>query len=75
MTVEELFARELEEEVGRLNDQSSPQTLTSWDSFSNVRLIIAIEEAYAVKLTSAEIESMTNLGNVKQVLRKKGVSL
>ena len=75
MTVEELFAAELQEDPSAIDDAASPTTLKSWDSFNNVKLIMALEDAYQVTLSSSEIAAMSSVGAVKRILRAKGVTV
>lgn len=75
MTVEELFATELQEDPSAIDDAASPTTLKSCDSFNNVKLIMALEDAYQVTLSSSEIAAMSSVGAVKRILRAKGITV
>lgn len=43
------------------NRQSEP----AWDSLNHLRLITAVEEAFGVKLTMAQIQSITTAGELE----------
>lgn len=45
--------------------------LESWDSLGHIRLITALEEAYSVTFTLDEIESMTSVPAIVEILSAK----
>jgi acyl carrier protein len=59
--------------VETLNDQSSPENTSRWDSLAAVNLILAIEEEFGIKLTTREIGSMRSTAAIRSVLRARGV--
>lgn len=42
-----------------------------WDSMGNVRLFLAIEQAFGVRFRAAEISSIQNVGELVQALAAK----
>ena len=42
-----------------------------WDSLSHVRLIVAIERAFKIKFTNAEIERLRNVGELVDAIAFK----
>lgn len=42
-----------------------------WDSLSHIRLIVAIERAFGIKFTNAEIEGLQDVGELVAVIEKK----
>lgn len=75
VTLQEVFAKVLREKVDQITDESDSKRHKRWDSFNHMQLVVAIEEAYKVKLTTAEIESMKTFKIAKDILREKGVAL
>jgi acyl carrier protein len=73
MNVESLFERVLRLPQGTVTDETSNKTLRRWDSFNHIQLVLAIEETYKVKFSTAEI-SFKTVAEVKQLLRQKGVT-
>jgi acyl carrier protein len=71
----EVFAGVLGLEVECLNDETSPANTAAWDSLSNIMLITEIEAAFAVELTTSDIESMGSIGRTRAVLQRLGVRL
>lgn len=68
-----LFADTLNVSPESLNEDSSPDTVTKWDSMAAANLVAAIEEAFAVKLSTRDIMGMRSIAKAREVLRKKGV--
>jgi len=66
------FATVLKVDPSSLSDASSPESTPRWDSLTAVQLVVAIEEAFNVRLSTAEILRMRTLGLARDVLRRKG---
>lgn len=43
----------------------------NWDSLSNIRLIVAIEEAFGVSFTTAEISGLKDVSELVAVVARK----
>ncbi|MFZ5617949.1 MAG: acyl carrier protein [Pseudomonadota bacterium] len=71
----ELFADELMVDAALLNDDTNPDNTEQWDSLAAMRLVAAIEEAFEVTLSTAEIMKMRSIGIVRRVLASKGVTI
>ena len=57
-----------------INDETSPENTPKWDSLQAMNLVVALEEAFNVRLSTKEILSMRTVGLVRKVLRDKGVA-
>ena len=53
-------------------DQSLMQ-LEDWDSMNHMLFITRLEEGYNIDLTGDEIITLQTIGDVKQILQKKGI--
>ena len=42
-----------------------------WDSFAHLRLILAVERRFGVDFAAAQIASMTNVGDLAQLVASK----
>jgi acyl carrier protein len=58
----------------QITDETSPDNTPQWDSMAAMTLVVAIEDEFDVRLSTAEIVSMRNVAIVKKVLRTKGVA-
>ncbi len=51
--------------------ETTAADIEEWDSLSHIRLIVAIERAFGVKFTNAEIEGLGNVGELVDTVRAK----
>ncbi len=42
-----------------------------WDSLAHVRLILAVQKAFKVKFSAAQIASLKNVGDLMELVRSK----
>ncbi|WP_026046858.1 acyl carrier protein [Sphingomonas sp. PAMC 26621] len=64
------------EDVFDLDDLDYADNLTAgdipeWDSLSHVRLMVAVERAFAIRFTSSEIEDFKVLGDLVTAIAAK----
>lgn len=69
-----LFAECLNVPAERLTEDSSPDTISEWDSLAAMNLVAAIEERFDVTLSTREIMSMRTIGIARSVLKGKGIA-
>lgn len=63
--LDEIFEDVLDlDETPSLKDETSANDIEEWDSLSHIQLIVAIEKAFKVKFTSAEIMKWKNVGEM-----------
>lgn len=65
--IQEVFRSVFDDPTIQIDAASSPDTIADWDSFANIQLIAAIEEAFGVKFT---VEEAVELNSVADILRK-----
>lgn len=73
-TLKELVARVLGIDEEEINDDSSPENIGSWDSFNGLMLASELEKNFKVKFTMGEVASVTNFKDIKENLKKHGVT-
>ena len=56
-----------------LRAEDSPETLGSWDSIKQVDIILTVEEAFEIGLTTKEITELQSLGSLVRILRERGL--
>jgi acyl carrier protein len=54
-----------------LQADDSPLTLAAWDSVRQVDVVLAVEDAFGIGLTTAEIESLRSVGALVEILRRR----
>jgi acyl carrier protein len=72
--IESVFSEVLGVPVDKINDSTSPENTSEWDSLQAMNLVVALEEAFDIKLSTKEIVSMRSVGLVRKVLRTKGIA-
>jgi acyl carrier protein len=72
--IEKVFSEVLSLPLEKINDSTSPENTPEWDSLQAMNLVVALEEAFAVRLSTKEIVSMRSVGLVRKVLRTKGAA-
>lgn len=71
----DIVSRVLNVPFEELDLNSSPKTIQSWDSFTGYILLDEIEVEFDVKITLDEVLEISNLGDYKILLEKKGVKM
>ena len=70
--VEEVFRDVLDNEEIILAEITTANDIDEWDSLTHVELVRAVEKAFGIRFTSAEILSWKNVGEmVESVARYK----
>ena len=75
MKLEALFSNLLQEPIESINEETSPRSTRSWDSLKHLELVMAIEGTYSVQFSMPEIVGLNSLGNIRQILKLKGVDV
>jgi acyl carrier protein len=74
LTLKELVSNLLGVDKNSLNEESSPENISSWDSFNGLMLVSELETNFNVKFTLNEVISVKNFRDIKDALRRHGVS-
>ena len=61
--------------ISEINDESSPETIESWDSFNGLILVDELESNFNIKLSVSEIIDVKNVKDIKRHLNNHGVDL
>ena len=54
-----------------ISDATSPRDLAAWDSLAQVKLLIGLEEEFAIKFTTHEVTQLTSVASIKEALERK----
>lgn len=73
MTPEQVIGRVFGVGRAAITDQTSNQTLEQWDSMGHVTLILEMEAAYGISLSTEDTLAMTDVAAIKRVLGERGV--
>jgi len=56
-----------------LSDESSIENVEAWDSLRQLSILLALESAYGITITTEEALEMNSISAIKAVLAKHGV--
>jgi len=58
-----------------ITDKTSPENVSSWDSFNTLMLISEIETVFNIKLTMQEAVNIKSVKDIKDILKNHGIVL
>ena len=50
---------------------TTAEDVEGWDSFNHINIVVAVEEHFKVKMNTAEIEELRNVGGFVELIEKK----
>lgn len=63
-SIKEIMSAVLELPIDEINEKTSSETLSSWDSLKHMNLIIALEEEFNVKFSIDQIIEMKSYSSI-----------
>jgi acyl carrier protein len=75
VTIQSLLGPLFPELERPLRPDDSPATLGSWDSLRQVDIVVSVEEAFGIGLTTAEIAELKSVGALVQILGRRGIAV
>ena len=51
--------------------EMTAEDVDDWDSLSNIRLIVAVEQEFNIQFTTGEVAGLSNVGEFVKVIRKR----
>jgi len=70
-----LIAKVMGIDISIIDDNSSPETIPSWDSFNSYVLLDELESEFKTQFTIDEVVSTKNVADIKYYLKIHGVAL
>ena len=70
-----VIARILNVPVTEINDESSPETIETWDSFNSLMLADELESEFNISFNLEEVIDSPNVASIKKHLKNHGVRL
>ncbi|MCE2517061.1 MAG: acyl carrier protein [Alphaproteobacteria bacterium] len=67
----DIFQNYFDDEDIQLNSTTTAADIDDWDSLAQVGLVISIEKKFGLKFTSAEIEQLSNIGEMVDLINEK----
>lgn len=72
--VNEVFREVFDDDELTVTPETTAADVPGWDSLMHVRLIIAVEKAFGVRFSSSEVASLKDVGDLIELLGRKGGS-
>lgn len=69
----DVIAGALEVPLSRINDESSPENIETWDSFHGLILADELETRFSVKFVLEDLTSVKKVADIKRNLAKYGI--
>jgi acyl carrier protein len=57
-----------------LNDESSPDTIETWESSSHINLILSLEIEFDIQLSPEDAMDMLSVGLIRAILADHGIT-
>jgi len=54
-----------------IDEATTAEDIEGWDSVTHVLLVVAVEQAFAVKFKTTEIETLKNVGDLVRLIDRK----
>jgi acyl carrier protein len=54
-----------------VSDSMSAADVPTWDSLSNINMIIAVEKAFGVKFSIKDVRNLKNVGELLELIKRK----
>ena len=61
--------------IDEITDNSSPETIPSWDSFNSYILLDELESEFKTEFTIDEVTETKNVSDIKKHLNAHGINL
>ena len=68
-----IFSDVLMVDISILDENSSSDTIPSWDSLAIINLVSELEQVFSVQFEILEIADFRNISIIKSILTEKGV--
>ena len=70
-----IIARVMDVSIDEITDNSSPETIPSWDSFNSYILLDELESEFKTEFTIDEVTETKNVSDIKKHLHAHGINL
>ena len=74
LILERILSEVLDIPKSQIGDDLSPKNCSSWDSFNNFALIAKIQDKFGVSFSLKEVQSISSVNKIKQLLSKHGIT-
>ena len=69
--VQEIFRDVFDEDDLTLTRETSAADIEDWDSLAQIRLVVAMEKQFRIKIPAKELQGLANVGEMLDFIRGK----
>lgn len=73
--LKEILSRVLEIDEDSITDETSPENIENWDSFSGLLLVSELERVFKIRFTMQEVTEVKNVGDIIEKLKNHRINL
>jgi acyl carrier protein len=70
-SIKEIFRDVFDDDSVEPHDGMTAAEVSSWDSLSNIRMIVAVEEHFKIQFSTIEISDLPNVGALVDTIERK----
>jgi acyl carrier protein len=67
----EIFRELFADDDIALTPETTADDIEGWDSFNHISVIVAVETRFGVKMTTSEIDGLSNVGALVAAIQRK----
>ena len=71
----EIIAKVMDIPIDKIDDNSSPETISSWDSFNSYILLDELESEFQTEFSIDEVTETKDVADIKKHLKNHGIEL
>jgi acyl carrier protein len=73
--LKDILAKVLLIDKNKVNDDMSRKNVKEWDSMAHLMLVSEIESAFEVAMSDDDIMEIQTVGDIKNILKKLGITI
>lgn len=66
-----IFQEVFDDDTIKPHPEMTAAEVPAWDSLSNIRLVVAVEEEFKIQFTTGEVAGLKNVGEFVSVIQKR----
>lgn len=70
----QVFHDVFDDETIVVHEKLTADDVDEWDSLTHIRLVMAVEKAFGLKFSAAEVEQLRNVGDLVTLIEAKTAS-
>jgi acyl carrier protein len=69
--VSEIIRDVLDQPNLQISAATTARDVEGWDSFNHINIVVAVESRFGIKINTAEIEELKNVGEFVELVKRK----